>query len=122
MGILAAMRGAFSVDAIDVDNWCYLNALENVERNACSQVKVYEGDASLLKEQQYDVILANINRNILLTDIPTYVRCLKREGALFLSGFYEEDIPLISEKCANEGLKFQKKCKKNNWVAVKYVF
>ncbi|WP_394747011.1 50S ribosomal protein L11 methyltransferase [Spongiimicrobium salis] len=122
LGILAAMRGASSVDAIDVDNWCYVNALENVERNQCPQVSVYEGDASLLKNQRYDIILANINRNILLSDIPTYVGCLKQEGILFLSGFYQEDIPIISEKCAKEGLKFEKNSEKNNWVAVKYVF
>lgn len=122
LAILAAMRGAKAVDAIDVDNWCYLNALENVERNNCPQITVYEGDVSLLGNQQYDIILANINRNILLSDIPAYIKCLQTGGALFLSGFYEEDIPLITDKCANEGLKFEKNSQKNNWVAAKYVF
>ncbi|MGB5437836.1 MAG: 50S ribosomal protein L11 methyltransferase [Maribacter sp.] len=122
LAILAEMRGATSVDAIDVDNWCYLNAKENVERNHCSHVKVYEGDATLLKEQRYDVIIANINRNILLSDIPVYVKCLAENGQLFLSGFYKEDIPLITEKCVKSGLKLEKILEKNNWVAVKYVF
>ena len=122
LAILAEMRGAASVDAIDVDNWCYLNAKENVERNNCSLVKVYEGDATLLKEQRYDVIIANINRNILLSDIPVYVKCLAENGQLFLSGFYKEDIPLITEKCVKSGLRLEKILEKNNWVAVKYVF
>lgn len=122
LAILAAMKGAKSLDAIDIDNWCYLNAKENVERNSCQHIKVYEGDSSLLKNQKYDVILANINRNILLADIPTYVKCLNSNGQLFLSGFYKEDISHITEICTENGLVLEKKLEKNNWVAVKYVF
>jgi len=92
LAILAAMKGAKSVDAIDIDNWCYLNAKENVERNECTNINVLEGDSNLLKNQKYDVIIANINRNILLGDIPSYVRCLNENGQLFLSGFYNADI------------------------------
>ena len=121
LAILAAMKGAKSIDAIDIDNWCYLNALENVERNNCNHIKVYEGTADLLVDQQYDIIIANINRNILLEDIPSYVKCLAPDGLLFLSGFYVEDIPIITEKCEEVGLKFEKNLEKNNWVAVKYV-
>ncbi len=121
LAILAAMKGAKSIDAIDIDNWCYLNALENVERNNCNHIKVYEGTADLLVDQQYDIIIANINRNILLEDIPAYVKCLAPDGLLFLSGFYVEDIPIITEKCEEVGLKFEKNLEKNNWVAVKYV-
>ena len=122
LAILAAMKGAVAIDAIDIDNWCYLNAKENVERNNCSHINVYEGTADLLTDQQYDIIIANINRNILLEDIPTYVKCLKKGGILFVSGFYKEDIPQISERCKEVGLKFEKNLEKNNWVAVKYVF
>ena len=122
LAILAEMKGAKSLDAIDIDNWCYLNAKENVERNSCMHIRVYEGDSSLLKNQKYDVILANINRNILLTDIPTYVKCLNSDGQLFLSGFYKEDIPQITEICTKNGLVLEKSLEKNNWVAVKYVF
>lgn len=122
LAILAAMKGASTVDAIDIDNWCYQNATENVERNAITNIKVYEGDSSLLKDQCYDVIIANINRNILLADIGTYVKYLDKKGQLFLSGFYQEDIPLITEKCNEHGLSFEKNIEKNNWVAVKYVF
>ncbi len=122
LAILAEMKGAKSLDAIDIDNWCYLNAKENVERNSCQHIRVYEGDSSLLKNQKYDVILANINRNILLEDIPVYVKCLNSNGQLFLSGFYKEDIAHITEICTNNGLVLEKNLQKNNWVAVKYVF
>lgn len=122
LAILADMKGAKIVDAIDIDHWCYLNAKENVVRNHCKNIRVYEGDSSLLKEQKYDIIIANINRNILLSDIPKYANCLNGKGRLFLSGFYEDDIPMISSKCKEVALKFEKNLKKNNWVAVKYVF
>jgi len=122
LAILAAMKGAGDIDAIDIDNWCYLNAKENVERNNCSHINVYEGTADLLVNQKYDIIIANINRNILLEDIPSYVKCLKKGGILFLSGFYVVDILQISERCEAVGLKFEKNLEKNNWVAVKYVF
>ena len=122
LAILAAMKGAAAIDAIDIDNWCYLNAMENVERNNCNHINVHEGTADLLVDQQYDIIIANINRNILLEDIPTYVKCLKKGGILFVSGFYKEDISQISERCKEVGLKFEKNLEKNNWVAVKYVF
>ncbi len=122
LAILAAMKGAKSVDAIDIDNWCYVNALENVERNNHKEINVFEGDVSLLKGKKYDVIIANINRNILLADIPSYAKSLNKNGILFLSGFYVEDIIAISLKCNEVGLKFEKNLEKNNWVAVKYVF
>lgn len=122
LAILAAMKGAVSVDAIDIDNWSYLNALENVAGNSCKQINVFEGDVSLLTNQKYDIILANINRNILLSDISIYAKHLKKEGVLFLSGFYREDMPLISKECASSGLTFQENLEKNNWVASKYVF
>ena len=122
LAILSAMKGAGSVDAIDIDNWCYLNATENVERNNCQDIAVYEGDSSLLKGRSYDVVIANINRNILLEDIPVYANSLNKNGILFLSGFYKKDIPIITEKCRGEGLKYEKKHENNNWVAIKYVF
>lgn len=121
LAILAAMKEAEKVDAIDIDHWCYLNAIENVERNNCDQVNVFEGNSGLLNEQQYDIVIANINRNILLADIPKYASVLKENGILFLSGFYTEDIPLITKMCKENELNFEKNLEKNNWVAVKYV-
>lgn len=122
LAILAAMKGAKAVDAIDIDNWCYLNAKENVARNDVEFINVYEGDASLLTSQRYDVIIANINRNILLQDIAKYASCLNTNGILLLSGFYVEDLEMITEKCGENTLKLEKSIEKNNWVAAKYVF
>ena len=122
LAILAAMKGASTVDAIDIDPWCFLNAKENVERNNCKNIAVSKGDSSLLEGRSFDVILANINRNILLKDIPVYAKSLNKQGLLFLSGFYAEDISMITRKCEDEGLEFEKNSENNNWVAVKYVF
>ncbi|MFN3755506.1 MAG: 50S ribosomal protein L11 methyltransferase [Flavobacterium sp.] len=120
LAILAEMKGAKPIDAIDIDQWCYLNSIENVERNACKNIQVFEGDASLLIEQKYDVIIANINRNILLNDMNSYVNCLNQNGLLFLSGFYSEDVTSIDECCSNLGLHLEKQLEKNNWVALRY--
>lgn len=121
LAILAEMKGAKPVDAIDIDNWCYLNSIENAERNNCTEISVYEGDVALLKGKSYDVIIANINRNILLADMPEYAASLNPNGILFLSGFYEDDIPAIDASCTEQGLKFTKKLERNKWVALKYV-
>ena len=120
LAILAEMQGAQPIDAIDIDNWCYLNSIENAERNNCHQITVYEGDAELLKGKQYDLIIANINRNILLNDMQHYVDCLNPKGTLLLSGFYEEDIPVIDASCTEKGLTYIKKLQRNNWVSLKY--
>ena len=121
LAILAEMKGAQPIDAIDIDNWCYLNSIENAERNNCKHISVYEGDASLLEGKKYDIIIANINRNILLNDMQQYVDCLNENGILFLSGFYTEDIPVISESCTSKGLTYVKQFERNNWVALKFV-
>jgi ribosomal protein L11 methyltransferase len=121
LAILAEMKGAHPIDAIDIDNWCYLNSIENAERNNCEHITVYEGDASLLKGKKYDLIIANINRNILLNDMQSYVDCLNPKGTLLLSGFYEQDIPFIDASCTEKGLTYVKKFERNNWVSLKYV-
>ena len=122
LAILAAMKGASSVDAIDIDHWSYLNALENVKLNHREDIRIVEGDVTKLEPVKYDIILANINRNALLEDIPTYVEHLKKGGILITSGFYRADLPLISEKCASCGLSFQENLENNDWVSAKYVF
>jgi ribosomal protein L11 methyltransferase len=121
LAILAEMKGAQPIDAIDIDNWCYLNSIENAERNNCKHITVYEGDAALLAGKKYDLIIANINRNILLNDMQSYVDCLNPKGTLLLSGFYEEDIPFIDASCTEKGLTYVKKFQRNNWVSLKYV-
>ena len=121
LAILAEMKEAQPIDAIDIDNWCYLNSIENAERNNCKHITVYEGDAALLESKKYDLIIANINRNILLNDMQAYVNCLNPEGTLLLSGFYTEDIPFIDASCTEKGLTYVKKLGRNNWVSLKYV-
>ena len=121
LAILAEMKGAEPIDAIDIDNWCYLNSIENAERNNCKHITVYEGDAALLAGKSYDLIIANINRNILLNDMQAYVDCLNKGGIILFSGFYEEDIPFIDASCAEKGLTYVKKFQRNNWVSLKYV-
>ena len=121
LAILAEMKGAKPIDAIDIDNWCYLNSIENAERNNCKNITVYEGDAAILKDKKYDLIIANINRNILLNDMQSYVDCLNPKGTILFSGFYTEDIPYIDASCIEKGLTFVKKLERNNWVSLKYV-
>ena len=120
LAILSAMKGAENIDAIDIDNWCYLNTLENISRNDCEHINVEEGGAELLKGREYDMILANINRNILLRDLPVYEKCLKPEGNLFLSGFYKGDLPAIERACKELGLYFVESFERNDWVAAKF--
>ncbi|AEH00183.1 50S ribosomal protein L11 methyltransferase [Lacinutrix sp. 5H-3-7-4] len=120
LAILAAFKGAKPVDAIDIDNWCYLNSVENAERNNAAHINVYEGDSSLLKNKNYDIIIANINRNILLKDIGVYSKCLNQNGQLFLSGFYNNDITIIEEECNKYNLKLQSKLERNNWIALEF--
>ena len=120
LAILSSQKGANPVEAIDIDNWCYLNSLENIERNNVPEISVKEGGAELLGEKKYDVIIANINRNILLNDMQKYVSVLQPDGDLYLSGFYKADIPIIQEACEKLGLKFQENLEKDKWVAVKF--
>ena len=120
LAIFAEMKGAKPLDAIDIDNWCYENSVENVTRNNCENISVYEGDATLLVDKKYDVIIANINRNILLMDMKVYTNCLREGGILLLSGFYEQDIPVIDAEVIKYGLKLEKFIQRNNWVALKY--
>lgn len=121
LAIFAEMKGAQPIDAIDIDTWCYENSIENVERNNCEHINVYEGDAALLKDKKYDVLIANINRNILLNDMSTYANCLNDNGILLLSGFYKEDIPIIEKEISKYDLKIDSVIERNNWVSLKCV-
>jgi ribosomal protein L11 methyltransferase len=122
LAIFTEMKGAQPIDAIDIDNWCYENSIENCERNNCKHISIYEGDASLLINKKYDIIIANINRNILLNDIKTYANCLNDNGVLLLSGFYQEDIPTIDAEVSKYKLQLDKIIERNNWVALKYIY
>ncbi|MEM9868168.1 MAG: 50S ribosomal protein L11 methyltransferase [Bacteroidota bacterium] len=122
LAILAKMKGAQYVDAIDVDTWSYQNAKENCLRNGCGEIQVHQGDVQLILGKKYDAVLANINRNILLQDIPRYAQSLNTEGMLLLSGFYKEDLGSVSKACQEVGLQFIDNLEKNNWVAALYRF
>ncbi len=123
LAILAMMKGARHADAIDIDNWCYLNSIENAERNHIRNIDVYEGDASLLadKKEKYDLIIANINRNILLNDMQAYAVALKPGGTILFSGFYVEDIPAIEKEANKNQLFLKDQLTKNNWSSLKFI-
>jgi ribosomal protein L11 methyltransferase len=120
LAIFAEMKGAQPIDAIDIDNWCYLNTVENAERNTCENISCFEGDASLLEGRMYDLIIANINRNILWNDLEIYGACLNAGGVLLLSGFYVEDIPLLDRKAVTLGMNLEAQLEKNRWVSLRY--
>lgn len=121
LSILAAKLGASTVTGIDIDEWSYRNARENIENNQLQNIQIKIGNAGLLeKEKEFDFILANINRNILLTDMPFYERCLKDGGILIMSGFYTQDLPSIRQKAAELGMTYGDQKMKQNWVAVSF--
>ena len=121
LAILAAMRGAKKLLAIDIDTWCTENSIENIAMNNVDGIKVELGGAELLEGLHFDIILANINRNILLADLEKYAACLSVGGELYMSGFYTQDIPLIEAEANRNGLKLISYQEKNNWVVVKTV-
>jgi ribosomal protein L11 methyltransferase len=121
LAILASMSGANPITAIDIDQWAYDNAVENLKLNHIENVTVKMGGAELLGGQTYDVIMANINRNILLNDIHIYASVLGKGGILYMSGFYDKDISAIAEECKKYGLQFVNNSERDSWVAVKFI-
>ncbi len=121
LAILARMKGATPVTAIDIDEWAYTNSLENISLNSVSEIKVLLGGAELLGAETFDIIQANINRNILLNDIQHYAKCMHVGSSLYMSGFYVEDIPVIREEAEQNGLTYVAHAEKNRWVAVHFV-
>lgn len=120
LAILACMKGAKSICAIDIDEWAYENTIENVKKNDCAQIIIKQGGAELLRNSSYDVILANINRNILLNDMEAYAKTMSSGSQIAFSGFYTSDIPLIDEKARSLGMRLLRQSEKNNWVALVY--
>jgi ribosomal protein L11 methyltransferase len=118
LAILASMLKAESVLAIDIDEWAYTNTIENCELNQASDVTVLMGDIELISGNQFDIILANINRNILLKQISHYSDTQPKEGLLLLSGIYLEDLPMIQNCAENHNYEYLSVLKKNNWIAV----
>ena len=120
LAILAEKRGANRIDAIDIDNWCYLNSIENIKRNNSENINVYEGEVEKLIHFKYDNIFANINLNVLLADIPIYSKMLNKDGVLYLSGFYKKDINSIEKVAEISNLSLVDFKVKNQWVALKF--
>ena len=122
LAILAAKMKAAKVYGIDIDAVAAISAYDNARLNKVgTRIETYCGDASLLQLNTYDVILANINRNILLQDIPTYSRSLKNGGLLFVSGFYVEDMPMLVGTAAGAGLEYVSHDSIDNWCCIKFV-
>lgn len=117
LAILAKMKGASEVNAIDNDEWAYRNAKENVVKNNFPEILVEQGDAALLAGREFEIILANINKNILLRDMEFYVKSLIAKGKIFFSGFYHNDLDDIKNKAESLGLKYIKHSSTNDWVA-----
>ncbi len=123
LAILARMRGARPCIAIDIDEWCVRNSIENIELNHVDDIAVSQGDASsLVGKGPFDIIIANINRNILLNDMKQYVACLHPGSELYMSGFYVDDIPFIRREAEKNGLTFVHHKEKNRWAAVKFTY
>ena len=121
LAILGRMRGAAHCTAIDIDEWCVRNSLENIGLNGTNEIEVYQGDAtSLATKGPFDVVIANINRNILLNDMHHYVARMNPHATLLMSGFYIEDLPAIQTEAERLGLKLTNHREKNRWTAATF--
>ena len=121
LAILAAKMKAGQVYGIDIDAVAAISAYDNARLNRVgTRIETYCGDASLLQRNSYDVFLANINRNILLQDIPTYAACIRKGGLLFVSGFYLEDMPMIVGMATSVGLNYVSHDTMDNWCCIKF--
>lgn len=122
LAIVAAKMGAAAVLAFDVEEWAVENARENADINHCPQIAVFQGTiADVDPASRYDVVLANINRNVLLTEIPTYVALLNPGGHLLVSGFYDFDAPDIQVVAESVGLRLEGQLQKNQWMCLRFV-
>ncbi|WP_460880812.1 50S ribosomal protein L11 methyltransferase [Pontibacter rugosus] len=118
LAIMAGELGAAEIVAVEIEDWTVENARENAELNNYVSIDVRLGGAETIEgEAPFDIILANINRNVLLEDMPAYKAVLKPQGWLLLSGFYTEDLPVLQQRCEELGLAYQSHRVKNNWVS-----
>lgn len=120
LAILAEMKGATNVVAIDNDEWAYRNSLENVAENKCTKTEVLLGDAALLAGKRFDLIIANINLNILLNDLSTYKSSLNPNGKLFMSGILRSDVNTLIQAAEKLGLKHQETFYRDDWAMVSF--
>ena len=121
LAILASMRGASELIAIDIDEWCVNNSIDNLALNHIDNVKVFQGDASSLTAVgPFDVIIANINRNILLADMQYYVSRMHMGGEIYFSGFYESDLLMIKAEAERLGLRYISHRVEKEWTAARF--
>lgn len=120
LAILAKKLGAAHTVAIDNDEWAYRNAFTNCELNGIDDIEIILGDAMSI-QGNFDVVLANINRNILLRDMHYYVDAMRDGARIFFSGFYTEDLPSLRAEAERIGLHYLRHLDRNNWVAAEFV-
>lgn len=123
LAIMASKLGASSIDAYDIDEWSFNNSEQNFKNNNIEKIRLYKGDISVIEELNttYDIILANINKNVLLNDIAGFSRLLSKNGYLVLSGFYEKDIVDIQEKANEFQLELTYKESKQDWTCLVFI-
>lgn len=119
LSIMAALKGAGYILAVDNNDWAVNNCRDNIEQNKVN-VELKEGTIDMVPLQKFDIILANINRNVLLEEAGKYTEFLHDDGLLLLSGFYTHDVDDIAESFENTGFRINNQMEKNNWVAVKF--
>jgi ribosomal protein L11 methyltransferase len=120
LSILASMCGAENITAIDIDKWAFENTLENIQKNNISNIQVIQGGKESIPETKYDVILANINRNVLLDQMIDYSRLIKMGGLLLISGILIEDIEILKETAQIDGFYFNYEKILGNWVLLAF--
>jgi ribosomal protein L11 methyltransferase len=122
LSVAACKKGAREVYAVDIDKWSFENMRENFQRNACQSVKYYLGDARILEQlPAADIFMANINRNIILSDMKHYAGKVKENGVILLSGFYARDIPSIEAEAGKAGFRPAGYKEKDTWIGIKFV-
>lgn len=121
LAIMAKLQGASDVTAIDIDEWAVSNAAENFQLNQIADYELLHGGAELLAGKEFDIILANINRNILINDMNAYTKSLKPGGIILISGIYHNDLDQVREAAEHNGVKYKNHIEKNSWIAARFV-
>jgi len=120
LGMLASLKGAKSITAIDIDTWSFESTVENARLNNIFNLEAKLGDASLLGSETYEIIFANIHKNVIINDLPVYESVLQPGGKIYLSGFYTQDMPDVKAKAESLGLVEKGHQEKNNWVVYSF--
>jgi len=122
LSILASQCGASAITAIDFDKWSFEGTIENSKLNDIQNIIPIHGDASAIPNLKFDLILANIQRNVILADMPFYIKALKPEGAIIVSGFYRDDLIDIEKRAKELGLVIINSKTTNNWCSACFAF